>query len=69
MNVVARVEDVLADMLSEALVSSMHMRIHDVGPVGAAAVPVSAPPPLDRRSANASAGHARHSAKPAQATA
>jgi diguanylate cyclase (GGDEF)-like protein/PAS domain S-box-containing protein len=33
-NVVLRVDDILAQMLNEPLLSSMRMRLHDLGPVG-----------------------------------
>jgi diguanylate cyclase (GGDEF)-like protein/PAS domain S-box-containing protein len=39
-NVVLRVDDTLADLLSEPLLSALRMRIHDMGPVG-----IPAPPP------------------------
>ncbi len=40
-NVVARIDDLLADMHAEPFVSALHMRIHDAGPIEAPAVALS----------------------------
>ncbi len=41
-NVVLRIDDLLAGMLADPFVSGLGLRIHDVGPVGSSAAPISA---------------------------
>jgi diguanylate cyclase (GGDEF)-like protein/PAS domain S-box-containing protein len=40
-NVAMRLDDVLADLMSEPVAGGLRLRIHDVGPVGSAAAPAS----------------------------